>query len=87
MIKVEDFQAEAMALDALVDAFAKDMKVKLRKKYKRDGYSGWDDPDYTDNLKDGLSDHLYKRDGREHVDWVDIGNFAAFLWNLKDAPC
>lgn len=86
MIKVHDFQDEAMALNALVDAFARDMKAKLREKYEKDDYRGWDDPDCIDSLKDGLSDHLSRRDGRKAVDWVDIGNFAAFLWNFKDEP-
>lgn len=83
MIQAKDFQNEVMALDALVDDFALEMKAKLRSKYEMDGYFGWDSRGTIDEIKNNLSDHLYRRDGRK-TDWVDIANFSAFLWNLKD---
>ncbi len=79
MIRSEDFQHEWSALDALVDAFAVKMKAKLRSKLKA-GYSNWDEPNFRNSLHDGLHNHL----DDEPVDYVDVGNFAAFLWNLTN---
>lgn len=70
---------ELDALDALVDAFAKEMKAKLRKKYL-DGYTGWDEPSLRPILELKLTEHV-ARGGQ----YVDVANLAAMLWNL-DAP-
>ena len=67
--------SEIKALEALIDHFAEAVKDKLRKKYLQ-GYKGWDDENWTtERLREDMADHLYKGDP------VDIGAFAAFLWN------
>lgn len=70
--------AEFQALDALVDAFAAEMKKKLRRK-AMEGYSGWDNPDW---LKDGRWHHSVNQH-MEKGDSIDIANFAAFKWNAQ----
>lgn len=74
--------AEVAALDALVDAFAAEMKKKLRKQLAK-GYCGWDDdtPDVKRNLHLGLSVHVARHLRGEGDQSVDIANFAAMLWN------
>ena len=68
---------EIDALIALVDAFAMAIKKKLQRKLM-EGYSGWDDPTWTpDNIRAALIAHMEKGDP------VDIGAFAAFLWNRQ----
>lgn len=65
------------ALDKLVNAFAKEMKKKLKRK-ALEGYYGWDSPDWTpEQVMESLRAHLDKGDP------VDIANFAAFLWNKQ----
>lgn len=67
--------AEGKALDALVDAFAKEMKKKLRAKMTR-GENGWDSPARTvHQIEDRLKEVSRKGDP------IDIANFAAFWWN------
>lgn len=66
--------AEFEALNALVDAFAVEMKLKLQRK-ALDGYGGWDDPGCVSGLKHALSEHLVKGDP------IDVANIAAMLWN------
>ncbi len=77
--------AQQDAFNALVDAFAEQMKKKFSKKWT-EGFHGWDDDDIE---KDGwdaetihirILNHLYK----EQPDPVDIANFAAFLWNMEN---
>lgn len=70
--------AELKALDALVDAFAAEMKKKLRKK-AAEGRSGWDNPLYKDGIRDALILHVVRGPGQE----VDAANLAAMLWNFK----
>ena len=64
------------ALDALVDAFAKEMKLKLHRK-AMEGKFGWDDPNWSfEDLKSQLIKHADRG-----ADPVDVANFAAFWWN------
>jgi hypothetical protein len=73
---------EEHALDALVDAFAAEMKAKLRRKYWRDGYTGWDDPSNRPIIEQKLREHV----GRLLAGWdqaVDVANLAAMLWNFR----
>lgn len=71
--------AEVRALDQLVDAFAAEMKKKLRDQYYRNGYTGWDDRAKEGIIRDSLCQHLDRLWGQE----VDIANLAAFLWNFR----
>lgn len=64
------------ALEACVDAFAADMKAKLKRKALHDRKSGWDDPEWPiDNIIHQLREHI------EKGDMVDVANFAMFAWN------
>ena len=69
--------AELDALNALVDAFAAEMKRKLRQK-ALEGRSGWDDPDCADGIMAALIEHANRGRGQE----VDVANLAAMLWNM-----
>ena len=67
--------AWADALDSLVDAFATEMKKKMRKKFTA-GQTGWDNPAWkADDIRTQLSEHVTRGDP------VDVANFAAFWWN------
>lgn len=68
------------ALTALVDEFAAEMKLKLLAK-RREGNWGWDNPENRDKIEHGLFAHL-KRPGQ----WIDVANYAAFLWNIDRHP-
>ncbi len=70
--------AEFTALDALVDAFAAEMKKKLRAK-AMEGRSGWDDPQWEPGIRAALIDHAQRGKGQE----VDAANLAAMLWNFN----
>jgi hypothetical protein len=70
--------AEYDALDALVDAFAAEMKKKLHEKEKM-GASGWDDRSNEQFIIDRLLSHVRRLDNQE----IDIANLSAMLWNLR----
>jgi hypothetical protein len=71
--------SELDALYACVDAFALEMKEKLKHKYLN-GYRGWDNEMWTpDQIIEALKDHLYK----PNRDMVDIANIAMFHWNRE----
>lgn len=72
--------AEEQALEALVDAFAAEMKAKLKAKAD-EGWRGWDDPQYKGNIERFLLDHAQRGldDSRQYV---DVANLAAMLWNF-----
>ncbi len=65
------------ALDALVDAFAAEMKKKLRRK-ALEGRSGWDDPACAEGIRAAMLEHAQRGHGQE----VDVANLAAMLWNM-----
>lgn len=69
--------AELTALDAMVDAFAAEMKKKLHKKW-REGQRGWDDRDCEQGIRTALARHVARGPGQE----VDVANLAAMLWNM-----
>ena len=69
---------ELDSLYLLVDEFAAEMKTKLRKKWK-EYYSGWDNPDTADSLRAAMINCVLRGPGQE----IDIANFAAMLWNLR----
>ncbi len=63
------------ALNTCVDAFALEMKKKLRQKFL-EGRHGWDSPDWPkDDIRRRMYEHIDKGDP------VDVANFAMFLWN------
>lgn len=69
--------SEERALNNLVNAFARAMKAKLKKK-RLQGFSGWSNPDWTpEDMMDALKTHLKEGDP------VDIANLAAFIWNRQ----
>jgi len=53
---------------------------KLEKKEK-EGFEGWNNPDFEWTLKLKLKEHLKKEWTAENL--VDISNLCDFLWNLK----
>lgn len=68
-------------MDDLIKAvflFAKEMLCKLNNKYE-EGWDGWDDKKQCDTAEfiERLKDHVDSRD------WVDVANFAMFLWWRK----
>ena len=69
--------AEFDALNALVDAFADEMKKKLRRKVL-EGRDGWDDQKCADGIRAAMLKHAQRGPGQE----VDVANLAAMLWNM-----
>jgi len=67
-----------IGLDALIDTFAQEMKRKLHQKFQ-EGHRGWDTPRYKSFFKSELRKHIEKED------WIDVANFAAFLWNIQES--
>jgi len=66
------------ALEACVDDFAEELKLKLTQKFLQ-GKSGWDDPDWpAEDIIQQLIDHV------EKGDYVDVAAFAMFAWNKTD---
>ena len=72
------------ALCELIDAFAAEMKNKLIDK-RAEGWEGWRESACMDELRQNFKIHATGNlDG--FVDFIDVANFAAFLWNLEDRP-
>lgn len=68
-------QEDKAAIDALVDAFAAELRAKLHAKVD-DGRRGWDDPDWdTLEIIRAMLEHVPKGDP------IDVAAFAAFWWN------
>ena len=76
MITTKQFISEEAALNALVDAFAAEMKAKLQTK-REDGFHGWDYLDAMPAIHRKYRQHLR----RQNNQWVDVANLAAMLWN------
>ena len=70
--------SELDALYLLVDEFAREMKIKLRKKWQ-ESRGGWDNPAAADFLRSSMIEHVLRGPGQE----IDIANFAAMLWNMR----
>lgn len=67
-----------LALDACVDEFALEMKVKLTVCFLK-GKTGWDDPEWSRaDILSQLRQHINKND------MVDVANFAMFAWNKEE---
>ena len=68
---------ETQRLQTAVNDFAKEMKVKLLRK-KAQGFEGWDFIG-SENAQLKLMKH-FVRAIRDPEQWVDVANFAMFLW-------
>ena len=75
---------EDRALCELVDAFASEMKNKLMDK-RAEGQEGWRVSAYRGELHQNFRIHA-TGDMNGFVDFIDVANFAAFLWNLDGRP-
>ena len=74
----QDTQHEIEQLNAAVDAFAVEMKVRLREQANK-GYRGWNDPDHYDQIMAMMQSHASAPAGQE----VDTANLAMILWFLR----
>lgn len=76
---------ERTDLRALVRDFSSEMRQKLLSK-EDDGWFGWDDV-YAERhklprrLQEALMSHVVRAID-DPKQWIDVANFAAFLWNL-----
>ena len=74
----QDTQHEIEQLNAAVDAFAIEMKARLREQAIK-GYRGWNEPENVDQIMAMLSNHAAGSAGQE----VDTANLAMILWFLR----
>jgi hypothetical protein len=81
MITAKQFKSDEAALNALVDAFAAEMKAKLQAK-REDGFHGWDYLDAMPMIHRKYRQHLRRKNNQ----WIDVANLAAMLWNAEQAP-
>ena len=65
-------------LDKLVDEFSHAMRDKLYLK-KAHGFHGWDEKVMRGVLTRKLNEHV-ERARKDPKQWIDVANFAAFLW-------
>lgn len=63
----------------LTRVFTDYLVAALKKVHQKtdDGAHGWNDLDYKESMKEELQKNVDKGD------WLDVANFAVFLWNLK----
>ena len=71
-------QEEISRLGRAVDAFASEMKARLREQAIK-GYRGWDDPENYQRIVEMMVKHAAVADGEE----VDVANLAMILWSLR----
>ncbi|NBC14247.1 MAG: hypothetical protein GVY09_13090 [Gammaproteobacteria bacterium] len=71
-------QEEIERLNAAVDAFAAEMKARLREQALK-GYRGWDDPAQYERILEMLVSRAPAAEGEE----VDTANLAMILWSLR----
>lgn len=64
-------------LNQAIFFFALEMLSKLTKK-SIDGWTGWNRKSYKNKLIKDLKYHVEKKQ------WIDVGNYAMFLWNLDN---
>ena len=70
---------ERQQLQMVVREFGAVMLAKLQTKRLR-GFTGWNATNLPDSvLERGLMDHV-ARAMRDPKQWIDVANFAAFLW-------
>lgn len=68
-------EAECAKLDAAVDAFAEEMKKKLRAKAAQ-GFGGWDNPAYLQMVLGKLMLRTARVYARDFEQAVDVANLA-----------
>jgi len=71
-------QEEIDRLYQAVDAFAVEMKARLREQALK-GYRGWDDPAQYQRILEMLLTRASAAEGEE----VDTANLAMILWHLR----
>ena len=71
--------SEKAALRTLVKDFSAEMREKLLAKADQ-GWVGWDHPNYRLDLEQKLFAHVLRALRGDSRQWVDVANFAAFLW-------
>jgi hypothetical protein len=71
-------QEEIARLGRAVDAFAVEMKARLREQAVK-GYRGWDDPENYQRIVEMMVKHAAVGEGEE----VDVANLAMILWSLR----
>ena len=71
-------QEEINRLDQAVDAFAAEMKARLREQAMK-GYSGWDEPQNYQRILAMMMQHAAVGEGEE----VDAANLAMILWSMR----
>jgi len=71
-------QEEINRLYEAVDAFATEMKARLREQAMK-GYRGWDDPEQYERIVEMMMQHVAVAEGEE----VDAANLAMILWSLR----
>ena len=71
-------QEEIARLGRAVDAFAAEMKARLREQAVK-GYRGWDDPENYQRIVEMMVKHAAVAVGEE----VDVANLAMILWSLR----
>lgn len=69
-------QIEDRGLNDLIDAVMAECKQKLQKKFD-ENYCGWDMYGHKEHFYIDLIEHA------EKGDWIDVINYAAFLWNFE----
>ena len=71
-------QEEINRLDQAVDAFASEMKARLREQAMK-GYRGWDEPQNYQRILTMMMQHAAVAEGEE----VDAANLAMILWSMR----
>ncbi len=74
-------EQEGDELQNMVDNFASAMSARLLDKLDA-GWSGWDDPVNRQMLLRKLKEHAER--AKTKADFVDVANFAAMLWDLRE---
>ena len=74
-------QEEIDRLDHAVDAFAAEMKARLREQAIK-GYRGWDNPENYQRIVEMMVQHAAVSEGEE----VDAANLGMILWHLRRQP-
>ncbi|MCI0654063.1 MAG: hypothetical protein L0Y39_06250 [Methylococcaceae bacterium] len=75
----QETREEIKRLDRVVEAFATEMKARLREQAIR-GYRGWDDPASYERITEMMMEHTAVSSGQE----VDAANLAMILWYLRN---
>ncbi|MCI0734340.1 MAG: hypothetical protein L0Y38_11040 [Methylococcaceae bacterium] len=74
----QETEEEIKRLNRVVEAFATEMKARLREQAIR-GCRGWDDPASYQRITETMMKHAAVSPGQE----VDAANLAMILWYLR----